>query len=197
MTRTPVNSNIPGRTCDHTRGMGHVRSTATTVCRNCRDFVCSICGCTIAWHEGLHVTNQPVQWRYCAKPACLEVEAVYHGHPVAEMVQHRDVLSAKRLLLQLQDRGIEPRPPYTPPERTILPSGAAHIMITPRPFALDVGEACWCNLGKDCIGNHEIYLDEPVHLCGLCGQAFEIKPDDPHWVTGRGPICPPNTEGPK
>lgn len=32
---------------------------------------------------------------------------------------------------------------------------------------------------------------EVVHLCGLCGQTFEIKPDDPHWVTGRGPICPP------
>jgi len=22
----------------------------------------------------------------------------------------------------------------------------------------------------------------------------EIKPDDPHWVTGRGPICPPNAK---
>lgn len=30
-----------------------------------------------------------------------------------------------------------------------------------------------------------------VNLCGLCGQIFTFKPDDPHWVTGRGPICPP------
>lgn len=37
---------------------------------------------------------------------------------------------------------------------------------------------------------------EVVHLCGLCGQTFEIKPDDPHWVTGRGPICPPITKEP-
>ncbi len=37
---------------------------------------------------------------------------------------------------------------------------------------------------------------EVVHLCGLCGQTFEIKPDDPHWVTGRGPICPPHTKEP-
>ena len=64
------------------------------------------------------------------------------------------------------------------------------IMITPRPFVLDPGEACWCNRGKDCDGNHEIYLDEPVHRCGFCGKTFEIKPDDPHWSTGRGPLCP-------
>jgi hypothetical protein len=37
---------------------------------------------------------------------------------------------------------------------------------------------------------------EVVHLCGLCGQTFEIKPDDPHWVTGRGPICPAPTKEP-
>lgn len=35
-----------------------------------------------------------------------------------------------------------------------------------------------------------------VNLCALCGQTFEIKPDDPHWVTGRGPICPPITKEP-
>lgn len=29
-----------------------------------------------------------------------------------------------------------------------------------------------------------------VNRCGICGQAFEIRPDDPHWSTGRGPLCP-------
>lgn len=31
---------------------------------------------------------------------------------------------------------------------------------------------------------------EPVHLCGLCGKTFRIADDDPHWSTGRGPLCP-------
>jgi hypothetical protein len=35
---------------------------------------------------------------------------------------------------------------------------------------------------------------EVVHLCGLCGKTFRIAEDDPHWSTGRGPICPPPTE---
>jgi hypothetical protein len=179
-----------GRECDHTRGTGRMRSTAITVCRNCRDYLCSICGLTIEWHEGLYVTNPPVQWRYCAKPACVEVETAYHGHPVAEMAQHRSALRAKRLLLHLQDRGIEPRPSYIPPERTLLPSGATLIKITPLPFTLDPGEACWCNRGKDCDGGHEIFIGEPEHVCGECGETFEISDDDPHWSTGRGPICP-------
>jgi hypothetical protein len=167
-----------------------MRSTAITVCSNCRDYLCSICGLTIEWHAGLYVTNLPVQWRYCVKPACVEVEALYHGHPVAELAQQRNALRAKRMLHHFQDRGIEPRPPYIPPERTILPGGAALIKITPQPFNLDLGEACWCNLGKDCIGNHEICCGEPVHLCGICGRTFQITRDDPHWSTGRGPSCP-------
>ena len=179
-----------GRECDHTRGAGRARGTAITVCRNCRDFLCSTCGLTIAWHAGLYVTNPPVQWRYCVKPACVEAEAAYHGHPVDVMVRHRDTLRAKRLLHHLQDRGIEPRPPYTPPERTVLPNGAVLIKLAPLPFSLDLGEACWCNLGKDCGGDHEIYVGEPSNVCGLCGVMFEINADDPHWSSGRGPICP-------
>jgi hypothetical protein len=31
---------------------------------------------------------------------------------------------------------------------------------------------------------------EVVHRCGICGEVFQICPDDPHWSTGRGPICP-------
>ena len=176
--------------CDHTRGMGSRRSTAITVCRSCRDYVCSTCGLTIEWHAKLCVTNPPVQWRYCAKPSCLEVEARYHGHPVDVMAQHRSTLIAKRLLRHLQDRGLEPQPVRTPPERTLLSSGAERIKLAPQPFMLDPGEACWCNLGKDCDGNHEIYLAEPDHRCGFCGQTFQITADDPHWSTGRGPLCP-------
>jgi hypothetical protein len=170
--------------------MSRSRSTAVTVCRSCRDCLCSICGVTIDWYEGLRVTNPPVQWRYCAKDACVETEAAYHALPVEDMIRHRGTLRAKRVFAHLQDRGIEPRPPFDPPRRQMLPSGAERIMITPRPFVLDPGEACWCNLGKDCAGNHEIFLDEPVHRCGFCGQIFQISPDDPHWSTGRGPICP-------
>lgn len=182
--------NAGERECDHTRGMPLHRSTAITVCRCCRDYLCSICGVTIDWHEGLHVTNPPVQWRYCAKGACIEAEAAYHALPVDEMIRHRGTLRAKRVLTHLQDRGIELRPQLDPLPRHVLPSGAERIMITPRPFVLDPGEACWCNLGKDCGGNHEIGPIEVVHLCGICGQTFEIKSTDPHWSTGRGPICP-------
>ena len=181
---------ITGRACDHTRGTGRMRNTAITVCRNCRDYLCSICGLTIAWHAELYVTNPPVQWRYCEKPACVKVEAEYHGHPAAVMLQHRDTLRSKRMLEHLQDRGIEPRPPFIPLERTILAKGTERIKITLAPFKLDPGEACWCNRGKDCDGSHEIFIGEPVHVCGQCGQTFQITKDDPHWSTGRGPICP-------
>ena len=34
------------RACDHTRGMARSRSTALTVCHDCRDYLCSICGVT-------------------------------------------------------------------------------------------------------------------------------------------------------
>lgn len=178
------------RECDHMRGTARSRSSAITVCCNCRDYLCSICGLTIEWHAGIFVTNPPVQWRYCAKPTCVEVEALYHGYPVAELEQYRNALRAKRMLHHLQDRGIEPRPPFIPPERTLLPSGAVRIMFTPQVFTLDPGEACWCNRGRDCDGSHEIYFGELVHHCGICGRTFQITRDDPHWSTGRGPICP-------
>lgn len=78
------------RECDHTRGLGaQRRSSAITVCHCCRDFLCSICGVTIDWFEGLCVTNPPAQWRYCAKDACVEAEAAYHALPVDEMIRHR------------------------------------------------------------------------------------------------------------
>jgi hypothetical protein len=173
--------------------MGRTRSTAITICRCCRDYLCSICGDTIAWHEGLHVTNPVVQWRHCGKPACLEAEAAYHGHSIEVMKEHRSALVAKRMLRHLQDRGLAPRPPYTPPEQTVLPRGAIHIKLAPRPFTLDPGEACWCNRGKDCDGGHEIGPIDIVNVCGICGQNFRIADDDPHWSTGRGPICPDDT----
>ena len=31
---------------------------------------------------------------------------------------------------------------------------------------------------------------EAVHICGICGETFRIAPDDPHWSTGEGPLCP-------
>jgi hypothetical protein len=34
---------------------------------------------------------------------------------------------------------------------------------------------------------------EVVHRCGFCGETFQIKADDPHWSTGRGPLCPNRT----
>jgi hypothetical protein len=183
--------------CDHKRGRGRRRSSAITVCRCCRDFLCSICGVTIDWHEGLCVANPGVQWRYCAKATCVEAEATYHELPIDQMIRHRDALRAKREFMQLQDRGIRSQPP---PSDTLVaqatPGGTQRILITPRAFVLDPGEACWCNLGKDCIGNHEVYLAEPVNHCGLCGQTFRIAADDPHWSTGKGPICPTRLEKP-
>lgn len=35
---------------------------------------------------------------------------------------------------------------------------------------------------------------EVVHHCGICGRPFQLAPDDPHWSTGRGPICPEATK---
>jgi hypothetical protein len=29
-----------------------------------------------------------------------------------------------------------------------------------------------------------------VNLCGICGETFQISETDPHWSSGRGPICP-------
>lgn len=34
------------------------------------------------------------------------------------------------------------------------------------------------------------HVIEVENRCGFCGQTFQIAPDDPHWSTGRGPICP-------
>lgn len=31
---------------------------------------------------------------------------------------------------------------------------------------------------------------EFAHICGTCGESFAISGDDPHWATGKGPICP-------
>jgi hypothetical protein len=35
---------------------------------------------------------------------------------------------------------------------------------------------------------------EVADVCGICGESFRIAPDDPHWSTGRGPICPRETK---
>lgn len=35
-----------------------------------------------------------------------------------------------------------------------------------------------------------IRLGGVANICGDCGQEFQISKDDPHWSTGRGPICP-------
>lgn len=183
--------------CDHTRGTGRLQSTAVTVCHSCRDCLCSTCGVTIEWREGLRVTNPIVQWRYCDKPACVEAEALYHGVPLDVMPKLREALREKRLLRHHQDRGRQPRPPLPPGVVTVLSSGVAsgtqrpeRIKLNPLPFVLDPGEACWCNLGKDCTGSHEIGPIAVVNRCGICGKTFQITPDDPHWSTGRGPICP-------
>jgi len=152
--------------------------------------LCSICGVTIESYEGLGITNPVVQWRYCVKDACVKAETAYHALSVDEMIQRRGELRDKRVLAHLQDRGIKPRPQLDLLRQRSLPGGAKLITIAPRPFVLDPGEACWCNLGKDCVGNHEIGPIEIVSVCGDCGQEFQISEDDPHWSTGRGPICP-------
>jgi hypothetical protein len=28
------------------------------------------------------------------------------------------------------------------------------------------------------------------NICGFCGEHFKIDSKDPHWVSGRGPLCP-------
>jgi hypothetical protein len=183
--------NVNSHECDHRRGKGQRRSSAITVCHCCRDFLCSICGVMIEWYAELCITNPGVQWRYCVKNACVAAEATYHALPIDEMVRHRSALRAKRVLMYLQDRGIEPQPLLSDELVTQTTTrGAQRIFITPHAFTLDPGEACWCNLGRDCTGNHEVYLAEPVNRCGFCGQTFRIAADDPHWSMGRGPICP-------
>jgi DNA-directed RNA polymerase subunit RPC12/RpoP len=176
-----------GDECDHRRGLGRGRTSAITVCRSCRDYLCSTCGLTIEWREGLLVTNPVVQWRYCGKPACVEAEAAYHGLPLDVMPKLREALRATRMLRHLQDRRNVPRPPL---EVTVLPSGAECVKWNPLPFTLDPGEACWCNRGKDCDGSHEVGSIEVVNRCAICGKTLQSTLDDPHWSTGRGPICP-------
>lgn len=31
---------------------------------------------------------------------------------------------------------------------------------------------------------------EVINRCGFCGEIFQINRSDPHWSTGRGPLCP-------
>lgn len=182
--------------CDHTRGFGKHRSSAITVCRNCRDYICSICGVTRDWHEQLYVTNPPLQWRYCAKPACVEVEATYHALTVDEMTRCRQELRAKRMAESLRDR--TPVDMAKVKEGVIANGGSwtggngkpEMIKLGPFTFKLDRGEACWCNLGKSCTGSHEIFIGEPVNVCGFCGEEFELSDTDPHFASGRGPTCP-------
>lgn len=171
---------VMGMSCKHVSNSG---ASAITVCQRCRDYLCSICGGTIVWHDDLRVSNPGAQWRYCEKPACVEAEAAYHGFSVTEMTQYRAALRVKRMQ--------KPKP--VPHTATQLPSGAVHIKLAPQPFKLDPGEACWCNRGKDCDGSHEVWIGAPVNRCGICGKTFEIRSDDPHWSTGRGPICPDDT----
>jgi len=180
--------------CDHKRGRIPRRSSAITVCQCCRDFLCSICGTSIEWHEGLGIANPAAKWRYCSKEACIKAEARYHGMPVDEMIRHRHVLRAKRVSRHFLDRGIAVRPPPSATHGTPVTAGSAQrIFTTQRTFSLGLGEACWCNLGKDCCGDHELYLGAPVHRCALCGQAFLISPEDLHWSTGQCSICPSAT----
>jgi hypothetical protein len=117
--------NVNSHECDHRRGSPRRRSSAITICHCCRDFLCSICGVTIEWYEGLCVANPGVQWRYCAKYACVEVEAAYHVLPFDEMIQCRDALRAKRVLVHLQNRGIEPQQPPSDTHVTTTTTGGA------------------------------------------------------------------------
>ena len=34
---------------------------------------------------------------------------------------------------------------------------------------------------------------EITNRCGFCGETFQIDKNDPHWSTGRGPLCPNRT----
>lgn len=40
------------------------------------------------------------------------------------------------------------------------------------------------------LGNEPDRPMQVINVCGECGETFEIGNDDPHWSTGRGPICP-------
>lgn len=159
--------------------------------------MCSTCGVTLEWHDKLYVANPPAQWRYCAKDGCVEAEAAYHGFSVDEMTGHRNALNAWR-----QAEEARARVPITRAqlkERIISLGGTweggngrpERISFGSSVFKLAPGEACWCNLGKDCSGSHEIDIGEPVNVCGECGEIM-TRPlgADPHWATGRGPICP-------
>lgn len=33
------------------------------------------------------------------------------------------------------------------------------------------------------------------HVCAACKEPMEIAVTDPHWSTGRGPVCPKSTKG--
>lgn len=40
------------------------------------------------------------------------------------------------------------------------------------------------------LGNEPDIPVEVINVCGECGDTFKISKDDPHWSTGRGPLCP-------
>jgi hypothetical protein len=176
-----------------------------------------VCGVAVPWRKDLMIANPTIAGRFC--DGCVDVEAAYHGLSVEEMHACRARLRVKRIAQDRKYHGFreEPQDPIdrvdmktatpVPPARLTDPAPlkpyfeAGRIehrqafrpkrLIPPpsQPY-LERGEECWCHRAKDCDGNHEFHSITAVNLCGLCGETFEISKTDPHWSSGRGPICP-------
>ncbi len=169
----------------------HERLVCQCYAPTCSNYLCAVCGVAVPWRENLMIANPTISGRFC--DGCVDVEATYHGLSVEEMSVCRTRLRAKRIernrldftrILEIEIGEIGPRvarEAFRPERSVISPSLQSY---------LERGEACWCHRAKDCDGNHEFHNITAVNLCGLCGETFEISKADPHWSSGRGPICP-------
>jgi hypothetical protein len=84
-----------------------------------------------------------------------------------------------------QGWGLEPTPIWSP-----LAIWVDRWTRVPPPSAADLDK-----LATELAQGRRSQPQEAVNVCGFCGQTFQIAPDDPHWSTGRGPICPKDAPG--
>lgn len=90
------------------------------------------------------------------------------------------------------------RPPHVvlKPERIHIAPPAGDVSKSCPKTATDTDGTvvpCAFHAGHD--GQHRfIRIGSVTHWCGICGEPFEVSETDPHWSTGRGPICPKATK---
>lgn len=189
----------------------------------CVNYLCAVCGVAVPWHKDLMIANPSIAGRFCNGCVDVEAAyhglSVEEMHACRGRLRTKRIAQDRKYhgfseepqypVDQTHMKTATPVPPARLTDPTTLKPyfevdriehRSAHqgfrperlVPSPPQPY-LERGEACWCHRAKDCDGNHEFRNIVAVNLCGLCGETFEISRTDPHWSSGRGPICPKRT----